>query len=105
MTPIPDDRIAFIKDVRKSVVFSGERPWVKKNKRGMFDVTIGSFHGAEICELVGLFILNRLAKKFGRSNVGLYRDDGLALLENTTGRLADKAKIDKALQRFSKNSE
>jgi hypothetical protein len=31
----------------------------------MFDVTMGSFDGAEICNLVGLFILNKLAAKFG----------------------------------------
>ena len=45
----------------------------------MFDVTMGSYDGAEVCELVGIFILNILAKLFGKSNVGLYRDDGLVL--------------------------
>ena len=42
---------------------------------------MGSYDGAEICELVGLFILNSLGKKFGKENVGLYRDDGLAILK------------------------
>ena len=76
MTPIPDDHITIIKHVRKSVLFSGGRPWVKKNNAGMFDATMGSFDGAEICELVGLFILNNLGEKFGKNNMGLYRDDG-----------------------------
>ena len=58
---------------------------------GMFDVTIGSFDGAEVCELTDLFILNELTKKFGKENVGLYRDDGLTLLRNCSARLADKA--------------
>ncbi len=41
---------------------------------------MGSYDGAEICELVGLFILNKLGQKFGKENIGLYRDDGLAIV-------------------------
>ena len=54
---------------------------------------MGSYDGAEICELVGLFILSALEKRFGK-NIGLYRDDGLALLNTCSGRLADKARKD-----------
>ncbi len=36
---------------------------------------MGSYDGAEICELVGLFISNKLGQKFGKENIGLYRDD------------------------------
>ena len=43
---------------------------------------MGSYDGAEICELVGLFILNHLGKKFGKKNIGLYRHDGLAIIKN-----------------------
>ena len=39
-----------------------------------------SYDGAEICELVGLFIFNNLGQKFGKENIGLYRDDGLAII-------------------------
>ena len=38
---------------------------------------MGSFDGAETCELVGCYILSLLTEKYGR-NIGLYRDDGLA---------------------------
>ena len=51
---------------------------------------MGSYDGAEICELVGLFILDMLAKHFPAANVGLYRDDGLAVFKNLTARTADK---------------
>ena len=51
----------------------------------MFDVAIGSFDGAEICELVGLFVLDKLALDLENCNVGLYRDDGLALIPGTNG--------------------
>jgi hypothetical protein len=54
-------------------------------------VAMGNYDGAEICELVELFILNKLSEKFGKNNIGLYRDDGLMLLSGTGKRLADKA--------------
>ena len=38
---------------------------------------MGSFDGAETCDLVGLFILSELQKL--NINLGLYRDDGLAI--------------------------
>ena len=46
----------------------------------MTSVSMGSFSGAEICELVGLYIQSKLEKILPKSNFRLYRDDGLALL-------------------------
>ena len=43
---------------------------------------MGSFDGAEICELVGLFILNKLSNIIPTKDLGLYRDDRLAVLRN-----------------------
>ena len=45
---------------------------------------------AKICDLVCLFILNKLACKFGKECVGLYRDDWLALLKGRSAKAADK---------------
>ena len=59
---------------------------------------MGSFDGAELCELVGLFLLSGLASIIGKSNVGLYRDDGLAILENTPG--PDTERIKKKIIKF-----
>ena len=64
-----DANITMIKHARKSVLFNREQPWVKRNNDSMFDVTMGSFDGAEICELVGLFILNVLSQKFGKEYI------------------------------------
>ena len=63
---------------------------------------MGSYDGAEICELVGLFILNHLGKSFGKENIGLYRDDGLAIIKNKSARLADKTRkeLHKAFEQF-----
>jgi len=57
---------------------------------GMFDVTMGRFHGPEVCELAGILILNDLANTYGTNNIGLYMDDGLAIFKNTTGPLAER---------------
>ena len=63
---------------------------------------MGSYDGAEICELVGLFILNHLGKTFGKEKIGLYRDDGLAIIKNKSARLADKTRkeLHKAFDQF-----
>ena len=64
----------------------------KKDSNSLFDVTMGSYDGAEIRELVGLFMLNNLGQKFGKENIGLYRDDELAIMKNKSARLADKTR-------------
>ena len=69
---------------QKSLLFDDETAWTKKNHSSMFDVTMGSFHGAEVCELIRLFLLNNLSEKYGKNNVGLYRDR-LVLLRNASG--------------------
>ena len=89
---ISEQQIEIIKHARNSLLFSNGKTWIKQQDNPLFDVTMGSNDGAEVCELVGLFILNSLAKKYGKERVGLYRDDGLILLSGTSARLADKAR-------------
>ena len=43
---------------------------------------MGSYDGAEVCELVSLFVLNNLRNKFVKNSIGLYRDDGLPLFKS-----------------------
>ena len=51
---------------------------------------MGRVDGAEICELVGLYLLNTLSSLIGRKNVGLYKDDGLAAINSSSGPVLDK---------------
>ena len=44
-----------------------------------------SFDGAEICELVGLYLLDHLSNILPVESFGLYRDDGLAILSSDSG--------------------
>ena len=67
---------------------------VKKGDDNLFDVTMGSYDGAEVCELVGLYILHNLGNKYGKENIGLYRDDGLAAFNKISGPQAERIKKD-----------
>ena len=49
-----------------------------------------SYHGAEACELTGLFMLTELSKKFDKDNIVLQRDDGLSAFKNHNGHQNDK---------------
>ena len=51
---------------------------------------MGCYDGAEICELVGIYIQNKLCKLMNKKDFGLYRDDGLGILRNTSGPEADR---------------
>ena len=56
---------------------------------------MGNFDGAEICELVGVYILNVIGKKYGKERVGLYgEDDSLACSENVSGPQAESIRKD-----------
>ena len=90
-TAITDSDIRIIKHARKSLLFHDGLSRVKRDSAKAFDVKMGSYDGAEIHELVGLFILSKLKDTFG-NNIGLYRDDGLVLLDTKSGRLSDKAR-------------
>ena len=62
---------------KHSLLFSKGQPWEKRNSASNFDVTMGSYDGAETCELVGCYLLSQL-KQIPGIEIGLYRDDGLA---------------------------
>ena len=71
---------------RKTLLFHNKQPWVKKFGTEDFDVPMGCFDGAEISELVGSFIIYQLNKiGLDKKLIGLYRDDGLGVLRNTSG--------------------
>ena len=66
------------------MLFSKDDVWVKKDNP-LFDVTMGSYNGAEVCELVGLYILDRIRLECPDIKLGLYRDDGLGITNNLSG--------------------
>ncbi|XP_044180078.1 uncharacterized protein LOC122961531 [Acropora millepora] len=66
-------------NAKHSLLFSNGQPWMKRNSNSLFDVTMGSFDGAETC---GSYLQSQL-KKIPGVEIGPYRDDGLAVLQQT----------------------
>ena len=87
---ISSDEDETIMHCRKSLLFNNPGIWIKKGGNKDFDVTMGSFDGAEVCEMVGLYILYILSTKYGRNHNGIYMIDGLACFENVSGPKADQ---------------
>ena len=68
----------------KSVFYHQQQILINNNNSKLFDVTMGGKHGAEICEIVGLYILNCMRNKIKGPKAGIYRD-GLIALEKIEG--------------------
>ena len=51
---ISNEHVSIIKHAQKSLLFYANKPWIKSCNNNLFDVTMGSFDGSEVCELVGL---------------------------------------------------
>ena len=51
---------------------------------------MGSYHGLEVCELVGLYLLGKLEPLIGTKNVGLNRDGSLAVIHQGNGPKMDR---------------
>ena len=46
-----------------------------KKQSGLFDFTMGAYDGAEICELVGTYMLSPISEKYFKKDFGLYCDE------------------------------
>ena len=69
-----------------------------KKEQPEFDLTIGSFDVAKICELVGLNLLDQLSNILPVESFSLYRDDGLAILSGISG--PDTVRVIKNIRNF-----
>ena len=57
---ISDEETNTIMHSRKSLLFNNTDIWIKKNGDLDFDVTMGSFDGAELCELLRIAMTDYL---------------------------------------------
>ena len=91
-TSISDIEYRTIMHARRTLLYDNKNvPWIKREGIKQFDVSMGAYDGAEICELVGLYALNQINDKVKTTSIGLYRDDGLAAIRGT-GRTADNTR-------------
>ena len=82
-THISDMEKDIVTKARNSILIHKGDHWVKKSTANIFVITMRSYDGAEIYDLVGTYnILSETTTALG-PNVGLYRDDRLAMLRAT----------------------
>ena len=87
---IPLDKVEIIKLCRKTLLYYEDCVWIKKGEGGNFDVSIGAYDGAEICELVGCVLLYSINKIMDPSSHGLYHNDGLIIVDKSTPKKCDR---------------
>ena len=68
-TTTDDKDFHLIMPCGKFLLFLGNETWKKKSSESYFDVTMGCFDGAEICELVGLYIQSNLENILPKTNL------------------------------------
>ena len=61
-----------------------------------------SYDGAEVCELVGIYLLKHMKDKFKSLVLGLYRDDGLGFCKTESGSSMERTK--KGIIKFFKDN-
>ena len=71
-------------------MFYGDEAWKKKDTDTTFDVTMGSYDGADLCELIGIYIQSLLTNILSKDNMGSYRDDGLFILHKRNRQQTDR---------------
>ena len=87
---ISKEDIRIIKHCRKSLLFYENEAWKKKDTDTTFDVTMGSYGGAELCELIGIYIQFLLTNILSKDNMDLNRDDGLFILRKINKQQTDR---------------
>ena len=86
---IDQESLRIIMHLGKSLLFFDGNTGTKKGNH-MFNVKMVSFDGAAVCQLVSLFLLYEIKHLFGCNCVSLYRDDGLAVLDNISRPKTDR---------------
>ena len=91
-TSISDEEVNIIDHTCNSILTYNGSTWTKKDQDSTFDVPMGSYFCAELCDLVGLYILDKLKKSYTPNQIGLYRDDGLAIIRYTNNQNLENMK-------------
>ena len=79
-----------IKHSRISLLFDLEQAWKKKESGSCLDVTMSTNDGAELCELIGVFMQSVLLDIINKEAMGLWRNGGLIVRNEVTSQNTDK---------------
>ena len=75
---VDEQTVKIILNARKSILYHNDTIW-SKNGNSDFDIAMGAYDGAEVTDLIGLYILHNLKERVPEIDFGLYRDDGLGI--------------------------
>ena len=75
LVTVTEEEKEVVNATKIALLYMEGQPWTKRGCQ--WDVAMGSFDGAEVCELVGLYLLHQLLDT--GLDLGLYRDDGLGV--------------------------
>ena len=66
LVDICDDEQHIILQAKSSLLYNSGEPWSNRTSSNLFDMTMGSFDGAQSCELVGTYLHN-IKERFGNA--------------------------------------
>ena len=79
-----------VKHAREFLLFYDGNAWINKKGSSLFAVKIGSYHWAEAFKIVGFYLPSKFSSLFGTKNIGLYRYNGLAVIQQPNRPKMDK---------------
>ena len=89
---IMEQEYSIITHSRKIFLFQNSKPWMKKDGNQDFDIPMGCYDGAEICELADSFILSQLGSVMDKNDIRLYRDDSIGIIHGISKPMIEKKK-------------
>ena len=90
---IKNSEIEIILHSCKTVLIHNNEVWIKKDaEKDLFDVPMGSYHGAEVRKLIGLFLFNNLIQVLPKDSFGLYCDEGLLIFKRRSKRIIEQTR-------------
>ena len=89
---IMEQEYSIIAHSRKILLFQNSKPWMKKDGNQDFDIPMGCYDGAEICELADSFILSQLGSVMDKNDIRLYRDDSIGIIHGISKPMIEKKK-------------
>ena len=87
-----DEEYSTIMHSREILLFQNSKSWAKKDGNEDFDVSMGCYDGAKVCELEGPFILNQLGPVIDKNDTGFYWDDSLGIFRRVSKPIIERKK-------------
>ena len=72
MIEITDQNLEIMMQATKTLLFENTKPRFKKSGTKVFDVPMGCYDGAEVCEVAVSYMLKQLKYAVNKESIGFY---------------------------------